>query len=253
MPDDPTDYPPEKKPEVQPYELVQPQPEPPAQAEPAKPAARVGDKGLIEDFDEDADFTRDPEVEKALKGRKVESAPAPETIEPAGETVVFAKPGLGEPRTIALIAVGVILAAIVVASVNASARWWAAGLSTAYLTVLFTATGVVAVLVASHLSGMVAGKLDLVAARVFLAVAAFMLVFSLNLPVLGFFNRFAVTLLAVALYWLVLTIMFRQSLQRIFIAMAAHFSLSIALWAILELHRHLYGAAAAATPAAGAQ
>jgi hypothetical protein len=58
------------------YDLA-PSPEPSAAGEkPVLPkgtvverAAKVGDKSLIDDFDEDADFTRDPQVERALGGR----------------------------------------------------------------------------------------------------------------------------------------------------------------------------------------
>ncbi len=179
---------PEKKPE--PYDLA---PEPPAapgsSAPPqpgAAPRAKLDKPALLEDFEEDADFTKDPEVEAVLKGKPVavaSPAAAPEDLES-----IFVKPGLGDERVWGLVGAALLLATLIAVGINTGAGTTRTVASVAlmlYKVLIHTGTGVVAVWIAAVLCEKRFGRLELGAARMFAAVAAMALFFSVRIAIFG--------------------------------------------------------------------
>lgn len=144
---------------------------------PPDPKARIDKPGLISDFDEDADFDRDPELQKVLQGAKPAPAATPTTTVPL---VDFVKPGFGEAIHWAAAGGVLLLAALVVIGVKAPDKTVWRILMALYLAVLHTGTGLVAIYVSAALVRQFVGRVDLAAARMFAAVAAFTLVASLR-------------------------------------------------------------------------
>ncbi|MBS0198164.1 MAG: hypothetical protein JSR77_15525 [Planctomycetes bacterium] len=210
-----------------PYELEPTEPPAvvPAAAIPPKAEKKqrpLSDAGLLDDFDEDADFDKDPEVERVIKGPKAakeEAAKPPEAI--------FVKPGLGEPQSIALVAAGVLLGAAIAASVRADGRWYAAAISTVYEALIHTLTGVGAIAVAAHLTEKRIGSLPLAGARMLLAVSVFSLIFYLNIPIPG---RTDEVLIACGAYIAVVWGLFRLPAEPVFYVGAVHAGLWLVVW-----------------------
>lgn len=226
--DPPTNTPPK---EPRPYE-IEPVPVAPATTGSPRPT-KVGDAGLLDDFDEDADFDRDPELEKAKRGPTPPAAAPPESALPD-----FVKPGWGEAQPVALIASGVLLAGVIAASVTTKQSWFAAGASAAYSALLHTVTGATAVAVAAHFTQSRIGSLPLALARMFMAVSVFTLIFHLNIPISGPADE---VILAIASYVGVVWALFRLSSERLFILVSIH----AGLWLIIYLSAVLHTWAAA--------
>jgi len=211
-----------------PYDIA---PEP-ARQRPVPPPA-PGDR-LLDAFDDDADLERDPEVERALRGGGGPVAPVP-----ASPPVdAFVKPGMGDAKAVALVAAGVLLAAVIVAGVNApvvdgKSPWIAVAAKTLYLSLVHTLTGVGAVALAAKLAEKPLGRLDLAAARMLAAVSILQLIIHLNIPIPG---RFDEPLLAAGAYWVTVQALFRlRSLPALHIA-AFHALFWFALWMAMLLH-----------------
>src|SRR5262245_37574992 len=106
---------PADKPEPLPYEL---EPAPPAPT-PPPPPSKLSDKGLTDDFPEDADFTHDPEVEQALTGEKPKDKTEDETVDEKPEPQPpLVKPGMGNAKAISLVGLGLAIAAVIAAGLN---------------------------------------------------------------------------------------------------------------------------------------
>lgn len=171
-------------------------------------ARKVGDKPLLDDFEEDADFSADPEVERTLKG----DAPVEATTEePSGP--LFVKPGRGELKPIAIAAGSVLVAAIIAAGITAASRervWYRECLQVAYMTLFHAASGTGAVLVAAALRHQRVGDVLLGAARMGLAVALFQFFAHLNLPLPG---RSEEIVLGAVAYGAAVQVLFRWTLD----------------------------------------
>lgn len=142
-----------------------------------------GYKGaLLDDFDEDADFSRDPEVERALKG--VRGAIAGQA-RPGDTREVFIKPGFGAPQAWWIVGAVLLVGAVIAAAVNNTPHPVVAPLLVLYSAFLHTGTGLVALAVASVLVHRRLGPLTLPGARMFVAVTAFLLVLNLRITLLG--------------------------------------------------------------------
>ena len=196
-------------------------------------ASKVGDKGLTDDFDEDADFTSDPEVERVLLGKPAmqTSADAPVETGPA-----FVKAGFGEVQPVAIAAGITLLAAVISAGITAGSRsreWYADAILTAYLGVLHAATGAAAVMFAAHMQPARIGDLPLAAARMGLAVASFQLIFHLNIPISG---RTDEVLLACIAYAGVVWAFFRWKKEQLALVVIVH----AALWGAIYLATGLW-------------
>lgn len=197
---------------------------------------KVGDSGLLDDFDEDADFSVDPQVEEALfggvksgrGGKKDWNAVGQEGEKLQGPA--FVKDGFGTAEQLGWAAGGVLLAAIITTCLTADSRgrvWFADGIVTAYGTLLHTVTGVLAVFIGSYVAQRPLGNLVLAAARMGLAVCVLQLIFHLNIPPAG---RFDETFLAIAGYCGVLWGLFRFKRDELLVVVCAHASMWMALW-----------------------
>lgn len=158
---------------------------PGAPAPPPQPSGKLDAPPLTEGFEEDADFTKDPEVEAALKGAPVrDPRVAARDGEPAPEpTAAFVKPGLGGPKVWASVGAVLLVAALIAVGVNSTqgaAKTTALVFLSLYNVLLHTGTGVVAVWVAAILTEKPLGRFELAAARMFTAVAALTLFYSLR-------------------------------------------------------------------------
>jgi hypothetical protein len=208
-----------------------------APAQPALPkgtvverASKVGDKSLIDDFDEDADFSKDPQVERALGGGSPAVKAEPVDLGPA-----FVKPGLGDLRQIGIAAGVVLLAAIIAAAITADGRnrqWYADAILTGYLGVFHAATGAAAVMFAAYINRQRLGDLPLAAARMGLAVACFQLLFHINIPIAG---RSDEVIAACAAYAACTWILFRWSREQITLVVCVHALLWGAMYAATGL------------------
>jgi hypothetical protein len=219
-----------------------------------KPKPKIAAPGLLDDFEEDADFTEDPELDLAV-GRKpkvMTGAPAAGATaagEPAPE---FVKPGWGEPKHWAIVG-GVLLVAAVIATGVTAPVGIGAGqvavriLLTIYSTLVSAGTGVVALFIAARLLEKRFGSVELGAARMFTAVSAFVLVQSLNLRLTPYewMNNGITLILATGVYLLVIAATF-QLWDRITLAYVA--GSHMLLWLVMVVGMALSSALKVAPP-----
>ncbi|HZW09130.1 MAG TPA: hypothetical protein VFF69_04435 [Phycisphaerales bacterium] len=190
-----------------PIPLEPSEPEPVRAPPPAR--ARIDSPGLLDDFDEDADLESDPEVDRIVKGIPVQSRPAA----PAAAELVGAEPA-GEPLSASgawRLPVGIggaaTIGAAVFAGINGANVAWAHVLNVIYQAGMHTATGLGAVFAAGLLLGRPVGRYDGAAARMFMAVAVFLLVHSVDIPLTA--GKLEETLLGGAAYFGALVLSFR--------------------------------------------
>lgn len=198
-------------------------------------ASKVGDAGLLDDFEDDADFSTDPEVERATgKAPTVEQAP----VDAATAGPTFIAPGGRSGLEAIAIAAGVLtLSAVIAAALTAPSRGRQAfpdAFLTLYLTLLHTATGVAAVLFAAALRGERAGDVVLATARMGVAVATFQLIYHLNIPVSG---RTDEVLLAMLAYAGIVLVHVRFDRERLALVAGVH----AAQWLAVYLATVLWG------------
>lgn len=213
-----------------PYEL-DPTPAAPPAPDPPKPS--LGKEGLLEDFDEDADFDRDPEVEQALKGRPREKA-QPEEEQPARP--IFVTEGRGEPEVIGGVGGLVAILALIVAAATAPADRLAAGFDNLFFTLVHTVMGISAVAAGAHLQGCALGRWSLTFARVLLAVAVFQVVNGVHIGAFPVASRFLLVPLAAGAYLITMYALFRWPRQRLFVVAAVHLLLSFGAWFLFSLY-----------------
>lgn len=245
---------PGQPPPVQPYELAAD--EPPARQPRVAPAAPKGSldrPGLLSDFDEDADFDKDPEVEQARKsggraevpvGRPVQTgnargAAASEAGVPGapdsnefGQRIVT--PGRGTLKTMLIVGGTLAGAAALAAGINAGAgrNPFLVGLSMVFDIALHTITGVGAVGLAAAMLGKLLRHTELAGARMLVATALFALGFQLD------FQSWAHSLgilIATVLYFLSVWLLFKLKARETLVVAAFHF----ALWILFYLHVHV--------------
>jgi hypothetical protein len=187
---------------------------------------------LLDAFDDDADFSQDPEVEAACKGNPAKAPkrdPDPE-IQPQEP---FVRPALG-PAKLWLVLGGVLLIGATISSSVHGARPFISAVLTIYNGLLHTATGVGAIVIASTLARRPIGPWDLGAARMLAAVSAFLLVFNLNIQLVGT-GKWEETILASLAYLGVIGITFRQTREVHATLVISHFF----LWLIIQLGSQL--------------
>lgn len=271
-PDQP-DGAPGQVPPVQPYELAPDQP-PSRQPRIASGASKGGiDRpGLLTDFDEDADFDRDPEVERARKtggradvpvGRPISSgggvgddradAAKAGTPDPSEFGQGIVTPGRGALKTILIIGGTLAFAASLAGAINAAPgrNRFLVALSLLFDIALHTITGVGAVGLAAAMLGKLLRHTELAGARMLVATALFALGFQLD------FQSPAHSLgimIASALYFLAVWFLFKIKAKDAVVVAAFHF----ALWILFFLHFQVSmwalpgtNAAQAVAPAAG--
>jgi hypothetical protein len=222
--------------------------EPPESPSPGKPpkTAGGGGKGKIEaesvlaGFEEDADFTADPEVERVAAGKPEQPvrvvADPPELI----------KPGLGGARVWGVVGAVLAVGALVATGVNAGDHHVARILLALYSVALHAGTGVVAVYVAAVLTERRVTRVELVAARMLTAVAAFSLVFHLRIDPFGESfktGKLEETLLGAAVYLGVVAGLFRFQRFPFLYVVGSHFGLWLVVQLGMELSRFVAGGA----------
>jgi len=152
----------------------------------------------------------------------------------------FVTPGRGSAQVVATCGVFITLAALIISGINA--REWGAWVvlgtvaMTLYNILLHSCTGVVAVIVASKLSEEKFTRLELAAARMFLAIAIFYAVSSFRLPIpIAFVAMILVWGSAIATYFLVVWFLFKKDRFGAALIALAHFL----MWMTLEMGAHL--------------
>jgi hypothetical protein len=188
------------RPEAKPLADV-PLPPPPA---PVPPKGKIEAPELLAGFEEDADFDKDPELDRVILGRPVKPA-APAQAAGQAPPEDFVQPGLGNAKVWAVVGAILLVAAMIVTGVQADTtpvQRLLRVLLTLYGTLLHTGTGVVAVFVAARLLGKPLGNFELAAARMFAAVGAFAFMMSLKLSLFGYppADRIVVLIFASAAY-----------------------------------------------------
>jgi hypothetical protein len=227
----------------EPYPIDPQGDQPPA---PPEPKPKIERAPLTEGFEEDADFTHDPELDRVIAGRSAQGAPAAvmPAEPPRGE---FVRPRSDwEPKLWAAVGGALTIGALIATAVNAPtgiATWKRVALIalTLYDILLHTGTGVAAVLIAALLLGQRLGRVEVAAARMFAAVAAFMFVFCLKFTITS--TKFEETVFAALAYLLVVAVGFRLwRRDPLMYVVGAHF----ALWLVVQVGMLL--AAAAVVP-----
>lgn len=239
-----TDQPhkPEPDPAQTPYDL-EPDVAPPRERPPAPGPLKVTPKAsldappLLDDVDDDADLTADPEVERVLKGETRPARTPADTTEPAAEPPPpLVTPGRLTAKHLAITGGVVALGAMIVGAWGAGEQWLGGAVMAAYLTLLHTCTGVLALGAAAHLHARRLGPLDLVAARMLVAVAGFMLVVMLPVPGPVALARPIAAVGAVGVYLLLMGVLFRPGAQRYRAMVALHAVCAALAWLLLSLH-----------------
>jgi hypothetical protein len=246
--------------EVQPYELAPPEPTPPTLQTP--PKGTIEKPGLLADFDEDADFDLDPEVQEAKTGLAHKPSAKPIVGKPLGKPTDTSDvtdevqdnrmvvPGRGDLKTIAIIGAAVTFAAAIAAAINAAPERnrFLVALLMAFDVALHTVTGVGAIGLAAAMIGKVLRQFELAAARMLVATAFFALGFQLDFQSPA--HTFGLAL-AAGSYFLSVWFLFKLKAQDTVVVGGFHF----ALWILFYLHHQLSTwaapAASAAAPAAG--
>lgn len=238
---------PSKPGEHEPYDLE------PEQAQEAAPRsapsgkAKIDAEPLLEGFEEDADFTHDPEVERAVAG----SRPPPAVpVRVTAELPEFVKGGLGDARIWGIVGGVLAGAALVATAITTQSRSVAATLLALYSIALHAGTGVVAVYIGAMLSERRVTRVELTAARMLTAVAAFSLVFHLSIRPFGdSFNtgKTEEVILGAAAYLAVVAGTFRLARRPLLYVVGAHF----ALWLIVRLGQELAAYVGSATSVPG--
>ncbi len=197
-------------------------------------SGKVGDAGLLEDFDEDADFDRDPAVDAVIKGtvRIVED-------DEEGEGEPLVKPHWPSPKVLAGAGLLLLLMAAVGAAVNATPPPGDAGafskvgvVVVAVVWVLYnaavhTGTGLVAVFVAAHFTQRKFGSVEYAAGRMFVAVTGFLVPYSMNMIWQTKLEEIVIaSLVYVGLLWVLMRLE-RSTLQ---LVMLSHFGIWLIMW-----------------------
>jgi hypothetical protein len=177
--------------------------------------------------------------------------------EPAKLQPEFVTPGLAGAQTLlvvgAVLTVATLVAAIYntpkSAGINAAV---AAAVLVVLNTLIHTATGLLAVTATAWLTEHRFGRVDLAAARVYVAFAAFLLVTHIALPMHPSLSLATRWLAGMLTYWLVVMVLFRKGPQPAAMLGLIHLGLYILLMGAVALQGTLNAALAAAPAAAPA-
>lgn len=229
MPSDPTPY------------DIEPGPAPQTPSAASSPGVRALDDEPAEPANsprvrllnpEDEDAFDDQEEARAAKAAaaKVSGADAA-----APDADAFVKPGLGPAKAWGIAGAVILLAAVVVAAINAGERPVVAALIVVYSGLVHTGTGVVAVWAASMIHKQRLGSVEVAAARMLTAVAAFELVYSLNIVIAGT-GKWEEFILGSVVYILTVLGLFRYWDNRLWAITGFHTLIWLIFQAGMELH-----------------
>jgi len=213
----------------------------PVGVEPPEPppgrGGRIDAPGLLDDFDEDADFDdpgSDPDTAPHAPPRpkaRLAEAESRRPNKPEADTqeVEHIKPfvleGLGSARVWAIVG-GLLLLGGAIAAGITSQKVIASIFLAIYLTLFHTGTGVAALFVTAQVLGKPFGRIEVGAARMLTAVAAFILVFNLRIDLIGT-TKWEELILAAGVYVLWIAMLFRLWGRELGIVLGAHFGLVV--------------------------
>lgn len=210
------------------------------------PNARLNASGLLDDFDEDADFS-DPGAPAASAGRARPARAEPAAGWPPIVTDASLVPVLGSVRALGVIGgVMLVLAVVTTAIATSSGRPLIPPLIALYEGVVHTGTGVVAVLIAARFAERRVNRVELIACRMLVLVAVFLAIKNSSIPIP---MRVEEHLLAAGAYYLGVMILFRLPRFETGLIAGAHFC----LWVLMMIGSIMYQvdtAAPAALPSA---
>lgn len=199
-------------PEPAAYDLIAEDPKP---AGTPAPALKV--PSLLKDFDEDADFERDPDVERAKSGKPTRSTPT--LLAPGEEPIV--KPGLGDEKVMAIAGAVLLIGAVIAVFIRDPGNTPARALLVAFQCVLHAGTGLAALAAAAAMLGKPLGHPDLGAARMFVAVGIFQIIANINVLFPG--TRADELALGAAAYFGAVWLLFRRPPDQTAIIAGFHF------------------------------
>ncbi|MDX2132499.1 MAG: hypothetical protein SFY69_10665 [Planctomycetota bacterium] len=217
---------------------------------------------LLEGFDEDADFERDPEVDAALGRPRAKKKPRPaagpvgarvsggvphddeDDDHPSGGALVL--PSKLDPEIVVGAAIAVLVVAAAVGAATADAARLAAGVSVVYFAMLGFGVGVGAIRLAAHFQGVIVGSWSRAIAAIAGSVAAFQLVNALTLPALGAWGRLLLIPAAACAYILTLHALLRLPRERLTLVAGLHALGAIAAWTALVAYDWIADAGAGA-------
>ena len=198
------------------------------------PNAKIEAGGLLDDFDEDADFS-DPGT-GSPKGVSKRLPPVEEAASAWPPIVTDASviPVLGSVRGLSIIGGAMLLMAVIVTAVaTTSARPLIPPLIALYEGVVHTGTGVVAVLIAARFAERRVNRVELIAARMLVVVSIFLLIKNTNIPITGQIEEHV---LAGGAYYLAVWGLFRLPRFETGLISGTHFC----LWVLMLIGRLMY-------------
>lgn len=217
-----------------------PEPRPDGPKDDSKRRGKIEEPGLLSEFSEDADFDRDPEMDRVVAGPARQESPAVyESSEPTGEP--FVRPSMPDARVLGIIGAVLLVSAMIATGVTAQDRPVLRVLLTMYNTLLHTGTGVVAVFIAAILAERRLGAFEVAAARMLVAVAAFAFIFNLNINLIG--ETWAgwkgeEALIGAVVYAILVAALFRLwNWQQLLTVTGAHFFLWLVVYVGMQLAR----------------
>ena len=223
-----------EKPE--PYDLA---PEnPPSPPAPPLPGAAPGASKpkleaprLLDEFEPDADFNTDPELERVVAGKSAAPVAPVAPAEAAVPRPEFIPATAGEPKIIAGIGLALLVGALIATAITTTSKApIAATLLTLYNGLVHSGTGIVAVYLAAFFSERRVTRPDQVAARMFVPVAAYALVFHLRINVFLLpMSKTEETIAAAAVYLAVVAGLLRLWGSRLMLVVGIH----LLLWLIV--------------------
>lgn len=242
--------------EIEMYDVIEPAPAPPSAPAPgsvppiaAPGKARIEAPGLIDDFDEDADFSEESVLREARQKDAAAKAAlddtvadddlqagwealrpgknAPHFVQPKGRVTL---PGVKAP---AIVGGVLLLIAVVLAFVRVEHGAIYAALSVLYLGLMHSITGVGAVVIGTLEAKARFGSFATAWARMLIALS--LLLVAINLPLEGS-ARFLLAPIGACVYAMTLYLLFRWTWRSVGIVAAAHFGLAMLLYVGEWLH-----------------
>lgn len=224
----------------------------------------IDEAGLLEGFDEDADFEADPEVEDArrsggganarppagtarssAKPGSIARGSMPGASEPPGEC--FVEPGMGSSKVWLVVGGVLLVLAVVAAAITQKDHPVLASLLVLYNGFLHTGTGVAALGVGSVVAGKRLGPLDLATSRMFAAVAGLLLLTNCTINIFGT-TPIEELVLGAIVYAAIVAGTFRFWGQTLATVASAHFLMWLIVKIGMEITQHIGRTPAATTP-----
>ncbi len=195
-----------------------------------RPRPHIEAEALLSGFDENADFSRDPEVEEAL-ARGGRPPPPPDRTHEARQSDPsrwLIKPGFPSAKVCLATASILTLGTVTFAVINAPQRGWLAGLFALYETLLVSLLGLFALASTAFFSERNLNEVPLGFARMLVPTSCAMLILRLDVPIP---TRSDEALLAGAAYYLMAMLCLRLPRYETRVLALSHFL----LWLLVRI------------------